>query len=96
MPDNEHSAAIVENLAQEIWGTIAQFTIAEGGCEPEEALFALLYAIGAVLSSIECPDCRKVAARCVKKGLPSIIARAERTPAAGLSCGDYRSNNRVH
>ena len=96
MTDQEHSAAIVDNLSQEIWGTITQFTIAEGGCEPGEALLALLYAIGAVLASIECPDCRKSAARCVKKGLPSVIARAERTPAAGLSCGDYPSNDRVH
>ena len=96
MADHEHSAAIVENLAQEIWGTITAFTITEGGCEPVEALLALLYAIGGVLASIECPDCRKSAARCLKKGLPSIIARAERTPAAGRGCGDYSNSNCVH
>ena len=94
--DHEHSAAIVENLAQEIWTTIAEFTITKGGCEPAEALLALLYAIGGVLASIECRDCRKSAARCLKKGLPSIIARAERTPATGLSCGDYSNSERIH
>ena len=96
MADPEHIAAIVENLSREIWGTIAQFTIAEDGCEPDEALLALLYAIGGVLASIECPDCRKAAARFLKKGLPRIIARAERTPAAGLSCGDYSNSDRIH
>lgn len=96
MTDYEHSAAIVENLSQEIWGTITKFTIVEGGCEPAEALLALLYAIGAVLASIECRDCRSTAARCLKEGLPSIIARAERTPAAGLSCGDFSNSDRIH
>ena len=96
MTDHEHGAATVENLAQEIWATINAFTITENGCDPAEALLALLYAIGGVLASIECRDCRKLAARCLKKGLPSIIARAERTPAAGRGCGDYSNSNCVH
>ena len=96
MDDQEHSAAIVENMAQEIGTTITDFTIIEG-CEPGEALQALLYAMGAVLASIECADYRKSAACCLRKGLLNIIASAERMrQEAGVSCSGRSDSDHVH
>lgn len=43
---------------------------------PSETLTALMVSIGGELLSIDCDDCRKVAARNVKKALPGIIRDA--------------------
>ena len=96
MTDHEHGAATVENLAQEIWATITAFTIAENGCDPAEALLSAPVRDRRRTGVNRMPRLPQVGCELSQKGLPSIIARAERTPAAGRGCGDYSNSNCVH
>ena len=53
----------------------------ESELSPGEILTALMIAIGGELAAIECRDCRKQAARNVKKLISSVVALALTAPS---------------
>ena len=67
----------INEMADQIIKTINEHP--ENGSQGE-VLAALLNAIGSVLASVQCRDCRKIKARGTKKGLAEIIEFALKAP----------------
>jgi hypothetical protein len=80
--DHENIARLEEQIHEIVCGAEPPFS-------HREVLFALMSAIGGVISTITCPECRAASGQGVKKALPDLIDYVVKGPS-GEPCGEGR------
>jgi hypothetical protein len=74
--ENEEDIAQINELGNSLAQTLNAFTRSHEGFHQSQMLLVLVTLVGNFVESIECPDCRKLTAKTIKKILPKTLRDA--------------------